>query len=124
MEDVRLSFVRSVRDRGPVRVDDGPPNLSNRIMGSLLDGAFPIICSYVREDRCIDKDWGLGRLERDYLFSDEFMKAEDAQRWIDENRETDDIGLIVYIFDNVYDMTPGKHRRSLLYILNILYFGL
>lgn len=124
MEDVRLSFVRSVRDRGPVRVDGGPPNLSNRIMGSLLDSAFHIICSYIREDRCIDKDWGLGRLERDYLFSDEFMKAEDAQRWIDENRETDDIGLIVYIFDNVYDMTPGKHRRSLLYILNILYFGL
>ena len=67
---------------------------------------------------------GIGATRTRLPFSDEFMKAEDAQRWIDENRETDDIGLIVYIFDNVYDMTPGKHRRSLLYILNILYFGL
>ena len=52
------------------------------------------------------------------------MNSVDARKWIDENRETDDIGLIAHIFDNVYNMTPGKHRRSLLYILNILYFGL
>jgi hypothetical protein len=72
----------------------------------------------------MDKDWGMGRLEREYLCTYEFMNSVDAREWIDENREADDIGLLVHIFDHVYDMTPGKHRRSLLYILNMLYFGL
>lgn len=105
-------------------MDEGPENVSAYITSSLLDSAFYIICSYIRKERCMDKEWGMGRQEREYLCSDDFINAVDAQRWIDENRETDDIGLIVYIFDNVYDMTPGKHRRSLLYILNMLYFGL
>lgn len=124
MDDVRLTFIHSLRDRGAPRVDEGPENISKYITSSLLDSAFYIICSYIRKERCMDKEWGMGRQEREYLCSDDFVNAVDAQRWIDENRETDDIGLIVHILDNVYDMTPGKHRRSLLYILNMLYFGL
>jgi len=124
MDDVRLAFIHSLRDRGTPQVDEGPENVSAYITSSLLDSAFYIICSYIRKERCMDKEWGMGRQEREYLCSDDFINAVDARRWIDENRETDDIGLIVHIFDNVYDMTPGKHRRSLLYILNMLYFGL
>ena len=45
--------------------------------------------------------------------------------WIDENRERlDDTWLVVYMFDNITRMTPGPHRRALLYMLNILYFEL
>ena len=51
-------------------------------------------------------------------------EAVDSQKWIDENRESTDMGLIIYVFDNVYNMTPGKHRRALLYTLNMLYFDL
>lgn len=120
MDDIRLTFIYSMKNRGVVRVDE----VSNSITSSLLDSVYQIICSYIREERCKDTDWGMGRLEREYLCTDEFMNSVDARKWIDENRDTDDIGLIAHIFDNVYDMTPGKHRRSLLYILNILYFGL
>lgn len=124
MDDIRITFIHSLNERGGVRVDEGPLRISKHITLSLLDSAFYIICSYIREERCMDKDWGMGRLEREYLCTYEFMNSVDAREWIDENREADDIGLLVHIFDHVYDMTPGKHRRSLLYILNMLYFGL
>ncbi len=124
MEDAREKFVHFMWDRSTVRIDDGHPSWSPHIYESLIDTAYYIICSYIRKERDGDTEFGMGRLERSYLCTDEFMEAVDSQKWIDENRESTDMGLIIYVFDNVYNMTPGKHRRALLYTLNMLYFDL
>ena len=124
MDDAREKFVHFMWDRSAIRVDDGPSSWSPHIYESLIDTAYYILCSYIRKERDDDKEFGMGRLERSYLCTDEFMIAADAHRWIDENRESTDMGLIIHIYDNVYNMTPGKHRRALLYTLNMLYFDL
>ena len=124
MDDARENFVRFLWERSDTCIDSDSSNWSSRIHGSLIDTVYYIICSYIRKERDENSEFGMGKLEREYLCTDDFMNAEDARKWIEENRELNDRGLIVFIFDNVYCMTPGKHRRALLYILNILYFGL
>jgi hypothetical protein len=124
MDDARERFVRFLWERGDTHIDDVSHDWSCRIHGSLIDTVYYIICAYIRKERDADIEFGMGTLEREYLCTDDFVNAEDARKWIEENRELNDRGLIAFIFDNVYRMTPGKHRRALLYILNILYFGL
>lgn len=124
MEDIRMSIIRTVTEHGNMVIDENPSSWTVKMRGTILDSVYYIICSYIRKERDDDKDWGMGMLERRYLCSDDFLNAVDEMVWIEENREIYDNGLIIHIFDNVYDMTPGKHRRALLYLLNMLYFDL
>jgi len=125
MDDARENFIRFLWERSDTCIDRDSSNWSSRIRGSLIDTVYYIICSYIRKERDDENnEFGMGKLEREYLCTDDFMSAEDMCKWIEETRELNDRGLIVFIFDNVYRMTSGKHRRALLYILNILYFGL
>tara|TARA_B100001142_G_scaffold319662_1_gene363470 strand:- start:14198 stop:14578 length:381 start_codon:yes stop_codon:yes gene_type:complete len=126
MDDSRECFLEYLRiyPRKKFCVDEEPSEWKNSIHKSVLEAIFRTICAYIRHERDTDKDWKMGKLEREYLCSDDFIEAEDEKKWIEENRETDDLWLIVYIFDNVPRMTPGTHRRALLYLLNILYFDL
>ena len=93
MDDAREKFVHFMWGRSAIRVDDGPSSWSPHIYESLIDTAYYIICSYIRKERDDDKEFGMGRLERQYLCTDEFMTVADAQRWIDENRELNDMGI-------------------------------
>lgn len=128
MDDSRQLFVDHVKTlyrHDEFRIDEENPRWDKRIYESLLDSVFYTICAYIRRERDADKEWGMGNLEREFLCSREFMDASDERKWIDENRKIlDDTWLVVYIFDNVKRMTPGSHRRALLYMLNILYFDL
>lgn len=126
MDDTRECFLEYLRiyPRNDFRVDEETCDWKNSIHKPILEAIFRTICAYIRHERDMDKYWKMGKLEREYLCSDEFIEAEDEKKWIEENRETDDLALIVYMFDNVPMMTPGPHRRALLYLLNILYFDL
>jgi hypothetical protein len=82
-----------------------------------------VICDYIREERDA-RSLGMGRLEMKYICTEDFIDSEDAEKWIRMNPQKDDTGLIMYIYDNVRHMTMGVHRRSLLYLINMLYFYL
>jgi hypothetical protein len=124
MDDVRMLFVRLVNESGQIVVDEKPDIWSRKIQCSILESIYLVICSYIRTERDNDEMWGMGTSERRYLCTDDFLTTDDEKKWIEDHRTKDDNGLIIHIFDNVYDMTPGKHRRTLLYLLNILYFDL
>ena len=124
MDDVRMLFVSVVSERGQIVIDEHPNIWSRKIQYSILESIYHVICSYIRTERDNDETWGMGISERLYLCTDDFLTTDDEKKWIEEHRTNDDNGLIIHIFDNVYDMTPGKHRRTLLYLLNILYFDL
>jgi hypothetical protein len=84
---------------------------------------FYTIADYIQHERDRDES-GVGKLERAYSFPEAFMTCEDPREWLDQNRPVDDIGLIAHVYDHVHSMSPGKHRRTLLYLLNIVYFDL
>tara|TARA_Y100000356_G_scaffold113974_1_gene102301 strand:+ start:837 stop:1208 length:372 start_codon:yes stop_codon:yes gene_type:complete len=123
MDDSRELFIQLVRNRGKTIIDN-ERSWDTNFNTPLLECIFYVICSYIRQERNADTEWGMGRLERDYLCSDEFIEAADERKWIEQNRQKDDNGLIVYVFDNIYNMKSGKHRRAILYLLNMLYFDL
>ena len=128
MNDSRQLFVdhvNTVYRHSEFRVDEEHPRWDKRIRETLLDSVFYTIGAYIRKERDSDDEWRMGALEREFLCSWEFVEAVDEHKWIDENRERlDDTWLVVYMFDNITRMTPGPHRRALLYMLNILYFEL
>lgn len=90
---------------------------------SLMEAMFYTIVDYIDHERKTDEK-GVGKLERMYSYPIAFLEAKDPYEWLEENRKNDDMGLIVYVYDNMYNMTPGKHRRTLLYIVNMLDFDL
>lgn len=123
MDDSRELFVQLVREHHKVTIDDvNSWNMDFRT--PLLECIYYLICAYIRQERDIDTEWGMGKIERAYLCSDDFIESEDEKKWIEQNRQSDDKGLIVFVFDNLYSMKPGKHRRAILYLLNMLYFDL
>jgi len=116
MEDSRELFVRYVRDH----VKGFRATQHHRVRASVLETIFHVIADYIHVERQ-GETW---HLERQYAFPQAFMTCEDPRAWLEANRPEDDLGLIVYVFDNMYNMTHGKHRRALLYLVNILDFDL
>ena len=120
MDDPRDVFLRHVRTKKGFRVDQ---SYSAQIKESLIDVIFNVIVDYINYERCHD-ELDVGKLERVYSYPLAFLESDDPHAWLEQNRSTDDLGLIMYVYDNMYKMTPGKHRRTLLYIINILHFDL
>lgn len=120
MEDPRDLFVRYVRAQGKGFTVDRVHGAHVRT--SVLETIFHVIADYIHTER--NGDEGLSGLEKRYAFPQAFMDCEDPHAWLDAHRPQDDMGLMVYVFDNMYNMTPGKHRRALLYLINILDFDL
>lgn len=118
MDDPRDVFLRHVRKRKGFRVNNS--YVAHR-QEALLEALFYTIADYIDYERDRD-DKGLGQLERLYACPQAFLDSEDPHEWLEKNRAVDDMGLIMFIYDHMYNMTPGKHRRTLLYLVNILDF--
>lgn len=123
MENPRDIFLRHTRSKLGFRVDDLRISISGHIRESLIEAMFYTIVDYIDHERTTD-ELGVGKLERLYSFPVAFLNSEDPREWLEKNRPTDDRGLIMYIYDNMYNMTHGKHRRTLLYLISMLNFDL
>lgn len=124
MDDPRELLLDHVKmHRKGFHVDEGPSTWIPNITENICELITNVICDYIREERDAES-LGMGQLERKYLCTEDFVNSEDAEEWIKMNPQKDDVGLIMYIYDNVKHMTMGIHRRSLLYLINMLYFYL
>jgi hypothetical protein len=120
MDDPRDVFLRHVRSKRGFCVNQ---EYSVHIKESLINVMFYVIADYINCERESD-ELGVGKLERLHSYPLAFLESENPREWLEQNRSTDDLGLIMFIYDNVFRMTQGKHRRTLLYIINILDFDL
>ena len=122
MEDPREIFLRVARAKGSIQIDEAC-NTSVNIKEHILNTIFYIIVDYIKYERETHEE-GFGPIEATYFCTNDFMNSEDARKWIDENTSGDDLYLIMYVFDNCHLMYSSKHRRALLYLINMLYFDL
>jgi hypothetical protein len=120
MEDPRESMLHKVRSHKGFRVDR---SYTKHIRDALLDTMFFTLADYVQTERDTH-EVGMGDLERRHSFPKSFMECDDPHEWLETNRPDDDTSLIMFIYDHVTEMKSGKHRRTMLYLINILYFGL
>lgn len=120
MDDPRELFLRVVRNKLGFQIVESH---SIHIRDSLLDAIFYTIVDYIHHERNTDVT-GVGKLERLHSFPTAFFHSEDPHEWLEKNRPTDDTSLIMFVYDNLHSMNHGKHRRTLLYLTNILDFGL
>ena len=93
------------------------------IISKIIDTMYYTICDYIKKTR-EKSDKFMGRLEINYNYTDEFHESVNPRLYLEENREIDDTGLIMYIYDNFQRMESAKHRRIMFYLMNILYFDL
>lgn len=120
MDDPRECMLLKVRSHRGFQIDR---SYTKHIREALLDTMFYTLADYVQQERCIN-ELGMGDLERRHSFPKSFMECDDPHEWLESNRPEDDTSLIMFIYDHISEMKPGKHRRTMLYLINILYFGL
>tara|TARA_B100001142_G_scaffold19148_1_gene17756 strand:+ start:83 stop:454 length:372 start_codon:yes stop_codon:yes gene_type:complete len=123
MDDPRDLILNRVRQNRNGFIIDHKDRWNDYILSSIVDTIFYTIADYIRVERETHKS-GMGELEIKYYCTDEFINTDNARKYLEERRDKDDTNLIVFIYDNIYEMKSGTHRRTLLYLINMLYFDL
>lgn len=123
MDDPRKLLLNRVRQNKNGFIIDYKERWNTHILSSIIDSIFYTLADYIKWERN-ESDIGMGKLEVEYYYTDDFKNSTDARRYLEENRDPDDTNLMLFVFDNISLMEPGSHRRTLLYLMNILYFDL
>ena len=123
MDDPRNLLLNRVRQNKNGFIIDYKERWNTHILSSIIDSIFYTLADYIKWERN-ESDIGMGKLEVEYYYTDDFKNSTDARRYLEENRDPDDTNLMLFVFDNIGLMEPGSHRRTLLYLMNILYFDL
>jgi hypothetical protein len=123
MDDPRKLLLNRVRQNKNGFIIDYKERWNTHILSSIIDSIFYTLADYIKWERN-KSDIGMGKLEVEYYYTDDFKNSTDARRYLEENRDPDDTNLMLFVFDNISLMEPGTHRRTLLYLMNILYFDL
>ena len=123
MDDPRNLLLNRVRQNKNGFIIDYKERWNTHILSSIIDSIFYTLADYIKWERN-ESDIGMGKLEVEYYYTDDFKNSTDARRYLEENRDPDDTNLMLFVFDNISLMEPGSHRRTLLYLMNILYFDL
>ena len=123
MDDPRKLLLHRVRQNKNGFIIDYKERWNTHILSSIIDSIFYTLADYIKWERN-ESDIGMGKLEVEYYYTDDFKNSTDARRYLEENRDPDDTNLMLFVFDNISLMEPGSHRRTLLYLMNILYFDL
>jgi hypothetical protein len=123
MDDPRELLLNRVRQNKNGFIIDYKERWNTHILSSIIDSIFYTLADYIKWERN-ESDVGMGKLEVEYYYTDDFKNSTDARRYLEENRDPDDTNLMIFVFDNIGLMEPGSHRRTLLYLMNILYFDL
>lgn len=123
MDDPRELLLHRVRQNKNGFIIDYKERWNTHILSSIIDSIFYTLADYIKWERN-KSDIGMGKLEVEYYYTDDFKNSTDARRYLEENRDPDDTNLMLFVFDNISLMEPGSHRRTLLYLMNILYFDL
>ena len=116
--DVVLNHFRTLKG---YNIDIDYTNKRLYMRDHIVKTLFYVISEYIEEERAMG-EYGMGNLEKTYLCTEDFVNAEDEKKWLEEHRETEDIGLMMHVYDNYYMMKPSKYRMMILYIKNILSF--
>lgn len=85
-----------------------------------LDGIIYVIADYIRKGRESIKL--MSYLEFRYMYTHDFVKSEDPKKWLEENRQEDDNGLILFILKRIHMIESSTHRQMLKSLINMLYF--
>lgn len=121
----RLNIGRERYGHG-VRVDDDTTTWGTKenswmemAREEFLDAVIYVIADYIRGHRGPDGG-NLCRMEIDYMWKPDFEEAEDPKKWLEDHREDDDNGLILYILKMWRGMEPCRHKILIGTLINIL----
>ena len=122
MDDPRELILNRVRQNTNDFIIDYKDRWDKYILSSIIDSIFYTLADYIS----IERKGGctMGKLEIEYHCTDDFINCENARDYLETYRDPDDQNLMLFIYDNMHKMEPGTHRRTLLYLTNILYFDL
>jgi hypothetical protein len=122
MDNPRILILNRIRqNKHGIIIDELEYNNDRCILSTVIDSIYYTIIDYIKLER---KIYTVGKLELEYTYTDSFHNCEDPKQYLEKHRELDDIGLMMYVYDNYNRMNSSKHRRLMFYFMNILYFDL
>lgn len=95
-------FIREqIIDRipSPLNIDMYRSDTSQYVLKLLIE----LVIDYIQKER-FNSNYSMGRLEMEYRCPPAFLNIDDdreAQKWIENNRNLDDRGLVAYVLDNI-----------------------
>lgn len=123
MENPRNFLLYKLNTNKYNNVIDDMEKIDKLIISNIIDTMYYTICDYIKTSRKESNRY-MGRLEINYNYTDEFHESVNPEIYMEETREIDDTGLIMYVYDNFQRMESTKHRRIMFYLMNMLYFDL
>lgn len=120
MEDPREYVTKKLHSLSPFKIHS---SYKNKLRDSIASAIIHTIADYVQTER-VASEIGMGALEQKHSYPQAFFDCEDPEVWLNENRQPDDKSLVMYVYDNIGCMKQGVHRRTLMYLINILHFDL
>jgi hypothetical protein len=82
----------------------------------LYECLINIAIRYIIEGRK-KREGSVSRLEKKYIFTPGFYLAEDPRKYLEEHRETNDNGLIMFCLENYEQMEYARYRLQIVTIL-------
>ena len=119
--ELLLNYIR--KNESVCVIDEYVEHIKKYILSSLIENIFYVIIDYIKKTRD-ESDYKMGKLEIEYYYTDEFHESDDPRKYLDMNREIEDIGLIMYVYDNFTRMELNSNRRMMFYLMNMTYFDL
>lgn len=120
MEDPREFVTKKLHSLSPFIIHK---SYKQHLRDSIASAIIYTIADYVQIERR-ESEIGMGALEQKHSYPQAFFDSEDPEVWLNENRQSDDKSLIMYIHDHVGRMKQGVHSRVLMYLVSILYSDL
>lgn len=118
MDDPRALILERLR-HGKVRVDMNSSWLK-KAREEFLDAIVYVIADYIDKGRKNEPE-KMSVLEIKYFFDRDFMHCKNPRKWLEEHRELDDNGLIMFIYDNVDEMPYCFHSKTVRLLTSMIY---
>lgn len=84
-----------------------------------LDAVVYVIADYIAQGRKSEKLMSV--MEMNYYLKDEFLHSKNPRKWIEEHREPDDNGLIMFAWDNIEKLDEGFHKQTLMRLSHMIH---
>lgn len=85
-----------------------------------LDAIVYVIADYIDKGRkSVPKN--MSSLEIEYYFARDFMHCKNPKKWLEEHRELDDNGLIMFIYDHIDEIPYCFHSKTVKLLTSMIY---
>jgi hypothetical protein len=101
-------------------VDENPTEWQKSTHDKLIECLIEIACDYIEWGRHRRDGKVMSKLEKRYMFTEDFYTCDNPRAWLEAHRTSDDHELILYVLEHYEHMESSMHVDKMTYVLGAL----